>query len=68
MPSHAQLALSHVAPLQQLRGVRALTERERLLPQSHLDAEVVGERAEIAHLEMSRHLTLETVDVLCALR
>ena len=62
--SHAWLALSHTAPLQQLRGVRALTERERLLSLSHLDAEVVGERAEIAHSKMSRHLALEAIDVL----
>ena len=45
-------------------GVRALTERERLLPLSHLDAEVVGECAEIAHSKTSHHLALEAIDVL----
>ena len=44
--------------------MRALTEREFLLPLSHLDVEVVGERAEIAHSKMSHHLALEAVDVL----
>ena len=33
---------------------------------SHLDAEVVGEHAEIAHSKTSRHLVLEAVDVLRA--
>ena len=64
--SHARHALSHSASLQQLRGVRTLTERERLLPLSHLDAEVVEECAEIAHSKTSRHLVLEAVDVLRA--
>ena len=41
-----------------------MIEREFLLPLSHLDTEVVGEYAEIAHLKTSRHLTLEAVDVL----
>ena len=40
-----------------------MTERERLLPLSHLDAEVVGERAEITHSKTSRHLALEAIDV-----
>ena len=41
-----------------------MTERERLLPLFHLVAEVVGERAEIAHSKTSHHLTVEAVDVL----
>ena len=60
------LALSHAASLQQLRGVRALTKCECLLPLSHPDAEVVGECAEIAHSKTSCHLELEAIDVLRA--
>ena len=41
-----------------------MTKRECLLPLSHLDAEVVGERAEITHSKTSHHLALEAVDVL----
>ena len=59
-------ALSHAAPLQQLGGICALTEREFHLPLSHLDAQVVGECAEIAHSKTSRHLVLEAIDVLRA--
>ena len=62
--SHAWLALCHAAALQQLLRVGALTQGDALLPLPHLDAEVLGERAEITHLETSRHLTLETVDAL----
>jgi len=35
-----------------------------LLPLPHLNAEVVGEHVEIAHLEASCHLTLEAINVL----
>ena len=43
-----------------------MPEREFLLPLSHLDAEVVGESAEIAHSKTSCHLSLEAVDILRA--
>jgi hypothetical protein len=43
-----------------------LTQGDVLLPLPHLNAEVVGERAEIAHLEASYHLTLEAINVLCS--